>query len=78
MRSELQGVQFAPHSPAQRIINQLVLFDTCQPGELRRRNLGGPMIIVARQIAHFHDCAGKRFFDQRDDVVCGHGHYIQP
>ncbi len=36
------------------------------------------MIIIARQIAHFHDCAGKRFFDQRDDVVCGHGHYIQP
>ena len=62
------------HIPFQRGIYQLVLLHARFADELRRDDLGGPVIVIPGQIGHGHLGAGEGGGDHRFDFGGGHWH----
>ncbi len=67
-------MEHAAHAPAERVIDELVLLDAVLASKLRGCDLGGPMVIIARQIGQFDHSAGKPGGDGLRNFVSAHWH----
>src|SRR5258708_28435782 len=73
---QFEGMENAPHAPAQGAIDHLVLLHLGFAGKGRGNNRGGIMVTVADHILDFYLSPGNAFLDQADDVLGGHRHGV--
>jgi hypothetical protein len=68
-------MQNTAHTPAESVIDYLVLLDAAFAFEGGGNNVGGPMIVVAREVFQMDLGVGKAGFDHLLDIGRGHRHF---
>src|SRR6188472_282535 len=71
-------MKFAPHSPAERLVDQLVLANSIHPGKARRNYLRRIMVSVAGKVADFYFRVRNGSADHVLDVFGSHWHLNYP
>lgn len=72
---ECEGMQGAPHLPAQRVVNHLVLLNPGLAAERLGGDPGAEVIAVAGEVDDDDVRAWKRLFDEAFDLGLDHGHW---